>query len=407
MFKVKVGEVMNLRMILRMYQFSLELLLGILLLFFFVIGKNAPLPLGILVGFSLGTFYLVSLLLEKVAGKSKWGFFLIALLLLLIAGKAAGQPILLMGILGLLVIWRGIALYDPKDQHEVIILLFSYMAGLIVLVYSSMLTYPFRNQIVYILFFQVLLVFIGGFLKKWVRIHNDKFGFAIFFIKLCAIIGGFAGLITLIMKFLEVSLSGFMKYTAMLLGQITIPILNLLKHFKLGKQPYNTESNQNMPDLFKEANAAKNHAFFMTKDVFFISLLVIGIICLFFFVYKRRSEITMTWLDKSTPAYISEIIKGPSIRLFNGKQSPPEDFIRNEIFKFEKYAQRHHNGRYPFETLEEWLERIGLTGREQTISVYEKTRYGGIISSHEEQLYFKNEIRQMKQQLYSRKDYET
>lgn len=396
---------MSLRITLRMYQFTLELLLGILLLFFSVIGEKEPIPIGMLLALSFGAFLLFSFMLEKFAGKGRWASLYIVSLLFLTVGIFAGLPILHVSLLGLFIFWRGIAPHDPADQREIQILLFSFLIGVPLLLSASIIDSPFRNQIVTILLFQLLLVFIGGFYKKWVCIRDDNFEFAMFFVKLCGVLFSTAGLITLFMKYIESSLTGILKYTAMLFGVAALPILNLLKNLHLAKQPTreNQQPNQTISDLLKEADAAKNYSFFMTKDFFLLSFLVIGLICLGFFFFKRRRELSIPWLGKSPATHISEIINEPTIRVFSGKHVPSEDFIRKEIFRFEIYAQKLHNGRYPFETLEEWFVRIGLTGREQLISIYERTRYGEIVSSHEEQLQVKNEISQMKQQLYSRK----
>jgi hypothetical protein len=176
-----------------------------------------------------------------------------------------------------------------------------------------------------------------------------------------------------------------------------------LKHLHItAKQPDHKQSVEEMTDLIREANKVKDHSFFITKDIFFISLLVFGLLCLFFFIYKRRRDMDITLSNKSSVSHITETIKRSSIKRFSEKQLPPEDMMRKEIFKFEKYAHKLNNGRYPFETLEEWLKRIGLNENEQIISLYEKIRYGQESSTNEERTFFKNNIRDMKQRLIER-----
>jgi hypothetical protein len=81
------------------------------------------------------------------------------------------------------------------------------------------------------------------------------------------------------------------------------------------------------------------------------------------------------------------------------KVKPPEDLIRREIFNLEKFAHKINLGRLPFETIEEWWERVGITGSEEIIEIYSKVRYGRITFSNEDTIQISKEIRQLKNKL--------
>jgi hypothetical protein len=76
-----------------MYYFTLELFLGILFLFFTVLGNKAPLSLGLLLGLSLCAYLLLSFVLEKYNEKGKSLFLFFVFLLILIAGKMMGNDL--------------------------------------------------------------------------------------------------------------------------------------------------------------------------------------------------------------------------------------------------------------------------------------------------------------------------
>ncbi|MUK89971.1 hypothetical protein GMD78_16490 [Ornithinibacillus sp. L9] len=55
--------------------------------------------------------------------------------------------------------------------------------------------------------------------------------------------------------------------------------------------------------------------------------------------------------------------------------------VRKVIYQFEHYAAKHQKGRKHFETIEEWLRRIGYNAN---LEVYQKVRYGDIDVSDKE-----------------------
>lgn len=57
------------------------------------------------------------------------------------------------------------------------------------------------------------------------------------------------------------------------------------------------------------------------------------------------------------------------------KNRSPENRIRKEIYHLEKFAEKLQLGRYEFESLSEWMGRIGLKDCDKIITVYEKVRY--------------------------------
>jgi len=99
---------------------------------------------------------------------------------------------------------------------------------------------------------------------------------------------------------------------------------------------------------------------------------------------------------------VGESALSSRLSLFCKKEKRPSDLIRREIFDFEKYAQKMDAGRHPFETVEEWWQRVGLNGADHAIHTYEKIRYGNQNYSHEELNQLKHELHTLKLQLKER-----
>lgn len=79
-------------------------------------------------------------------------------------------------------------------------------------------------------------------------------------------------------------------------------------------------------------------------------------------------------------------------QVFRNRFRKPSNPIRRHVFEFEKRAVRLEYGRKPFETIEEWLKRIGF---DTNLQVYQKVRYGGEEVSDQEADQLKVELKKL------------
>lgn len=75
----------------------------------------------------------------------------------------------------------------------------------------------------------------------------------------------------------------------------------------------------------------------------------------------------------------------------------PEHPIRKLLLQFERKAKKHNKGRLPFETLEDWFARIGLSP--EHIKVYQKVRYGDQNVSVEDTNMLKEQLNNMERHI--------
>lgn len=83
---------------------------------------------------------------------------------------------------------------------------------------------------------------------------------------------------------------------------------------------------------------------------------------------------------------------------FKKRFRKPSDPIRRYVYEFERRAIQHEYGRKPFETLEEWLKRMGL---ETNLEIYQKVRYGEEEVSKREGDKLKDELKHIESSLRS------
>lgn len=387
------------RIVVRIYAFSIEFFLGLLFSFFYYIGRQTAPPILQLFLLCVGAFFLLSFLLEVFLGKGKWLYLIFGMPFLFVLGLYVGLPLFLNILFALFVFWRGLSLYDLSQQHENFSLLFTFLIGIFVLFDSSIKQYPFQNVIGNILLLEFLLIFIFQFIKKWLLLQDGKYGFAVFFVKATFILSLFAVLLSFFEKYIGLLFSGILRCVAIIFSILGIPIYYLVKQLSLKKFSSNPNENENVNDLLKAAEKAKNQPYHLTNEIMSLFVIVIVILCFFFLIKRIKANSIKSHIQPNGNIQPFALVMESGSLHPKNKQKPPNELIRKEIFKFEKYAQKHQFGRLPFETLQEWFKRIGLIETEQVVTLYEQTRYGELSLAEQEQILFKDKIRILKQQL--------
>jgi len=385
------------------YHFILELILGILFLFLFFINKKQLPPIFLLGTLCIGSLILFLLLLVKFHNKGKWLYFITVFPLFLGIWHQADWSLFIGIGLGVIVFWRGISLFDDSSDHsETLLLLFSFLIGLIAIVYSAMSNYPYQSEMIYLLIIQLVIVLMGGFFRKWNAINKDKSKFALYFIKINAVIIVIGATLAILLKYIQFILFGILQFFVLLFTSVAEPLFSFLQYLLslAGNEGRKKANLKGGSDLRDGADNYQAPSYEMTKEILYI-LLILGVLAFIIYLfYKKKLKSKTFAIDSSAIVSVSEgLFEAGESTLSRWRMKPPEDVIRKEIFEVEKYAHKLKLGRLPFETLEEWWKRVGLLGTNESIAIYEKVRYGGGTSSYEEQTQMKTEIRRLKQQL--------
>lgn len=389
------------RLVAVTYHCLLEIMLGLLFLFFFYIGSKELPPILMLLGLCLGGLIPLVMLLDKFTNRGKWFYFAIVFPLLLVAGTKAHFSVYVVALLGLFIFWRGISLYGDFTGHsETLFLFLSFLLGITVIIYSAMIHYPYQSLIVLLLLVQIVLVLAGSFFYKWSTITKDKLRFALYYLKIIVGISIIGALITFFMKYIQLLFFGILNTFALLFANLVIPILKIMEFilslFGKGERVPQLLGS----DMQKEAGKYKESSSFMIPNLFYLLLLLIAVAFILHYIYKKRLTLRAAAHDYSSSVEISEgRLRQKRGSIFKKRVKPPEDFIRREIFLLEKYAHKLKVGRFPYETLAEWGQRVGLTKTEQVNEIYEKIRYGPFLSSLEQHDQVKAEIHHLKQQI--------
>ncbi|MFJ5713500.1 hypothetical protein [Neobacillus sp. NPDC093127] len=380
------------------YQFILEFILGMLFLFLIYINKNEYPPVLILAVLCISSIILFSLLLAKFHNNGKWLYFVTILPLMLLIGFQTGLPLYGGLGLGLLIYWRGLSLFDDvSERSEALLLLLSFIIGLAAIIYSAMSKYPFQSEIIILLITQLVIVLLGGFFRKWNSIQTDKAKFAVYFLKVIAAVMAIGVIPAVLLKYIQMILFGVLHFIVILLSAVSEPLFGVLDYLlRINRnegRKANIKTGTGLPDEYQPPSYEK------TEYTLYI-LLILAAVAFIIFLYRKKFTKKDFSVAHSAVVSVSEGTYGSiQSNLFRRRTKPPEDNIRREIFELEKYAVKLKLGRLPFETLDEWWQRVGLSASSKAIAIYEKVRYGEGTSSIEEQTMMKTEIHQLKQQL--------
>ncbi|GAB3803096.1 DUF4129 domain-containing protein [Virgibacillus kimchii] len=133
-----------------------------------------------------------------------------------------------------------------------------------------------------------------------------------------------------------------------------------------------------------------------------IALLFLSI--LIFWIWKNRHNRFKKVEKNDSVSYSSEEMAPQSstssfARWRNSFLKKPDHPVRKMVYQFERTASKHRRGRRQFETVEDWMERIGLAA---DFTIYERVRYGEADVSEKEVNQLKEQIRKMEKELKER-----
>ncbi|MFC4798024.1 DUF4129 domain-containing protein [Neobacillus sp. GCM10023253] len=380
--------------------FILEIVIANLFLFLFFIGQKRFPPILLFSSLGFISIILFFILLERFASKGKWLFLVIILPAIVIIGHLGGLSLFFASVIGLFVFWRGISIYDESSGlSKTILLFFSFTLGIIALVYSAMISYPYQNAIIFQIILFIVVIITDGFCRKWSAVTNDKAKFAFYFFRIMASVTVIGIAFMFLLKYIQLIFSSILQGIVFLFSGLAVPVIRFIE-FALslfGSSDYKPTTK--VGEGTNEGFDYQPRSFEVTENVlYFLALCtVVGFVI---YLLRKKSRLKESGSHFHHSVIISEGEPGGVFTsIFKRKGVPPDDFIRKEIFRLEKFAKRLRLGRAANETLKEWRQRTGLHLSNETIQVYERVRYGGDEASIEDKNYVQQEAQALKLQL--------
>ncbi|SES64225.1 hypothetical protein SAMN05216389_101212 [Oceanobacillus limi] len=349
----------------------------------------------------LGIAFLACFLFSFISIKNLSNtLYLIAAPILLVLFMFIGLPIFLSFIVTALWIWR----YVWMRSGMVLIHPVSYISFTILLSLMMLLVTKESYIIVYLLV-QFFVIVFGNSLSHIVEMKRDErkqvnYGMGLYFF-LALIIGSISAYWILQRPIVYSLLTGAMDFVFSVVGRF-VGLFQFLEDQKFGEDKEQLEIDNGTAASF---GADPNQPGPLSGDRISSGSnwiwLVLAIITLLFLTYlwkKRKIFVRKQKLNNedSVTVHQKENNTKSSFKRKRRRFTEPQHVIRKLVYRFEKKTLHTKYERKSFETLEDWLNRIGVTSY---LHAYQKVRYGEQPVSEQEITGLKQELKIIERKL--------
>ncbi|CAM3482282.1 hypothetical protein GCM10009865_30790 [Aeromicrobium ponti] len=395
------------------YLLGIEIIFGALLLFPIYMAKETEVPLLKYFILVFPAALMFTFLLNRYKEKARILFFVMVMPYIFVTGNLLSFSVLFNLLLVFFVFWRTLANFNEYDtQLEGKWTLLTIFTGTFLLIFSAILSGIYTGEIVGLMLLELFFLIAGGFIKRLLDSDaekEEKKKFLLYFISLSCLIGAAGLLFASGMNLFKTLFFGVLKIIASAAALTASPFFNWAE-----KQDWTEEmklfaenENEEKTELPEEAVELRESEHFFDPVMLLTGLFIAVLVYLFFYIYKKnklvRSERKET--DSTSYSMSKQAADGGILPLRRFKNRLPENRIRKEIYHLEKFAEKLQLGRYEFESLSEWMGRIGLKDCDKIITVYEKVRYstpednGNFNEFKQEVEKKKNELKEIKKKV--------
>jgi hypothetical protein len=385
------------------YKVYIEWTFAALLLVMLHLLSSQEMPLYASMGISAVSIYVFSYLLQNKGRMAKPLYFLLVMPLLFIASSMAGLQIFYAAIMALIIFWRTMIYHeDASANSESVWLVLTFLIGLFLTPLASFYEGSYLKHISALLIFQLLFIFSGQFVIKWIGIElTTKKKFAADFSKLLGAGLLLVGLITFGRNIFKELFFFILQGIGWIFSMLLYPVFSLVE-----KPLDNGRSNELLSKLRKQQEEepmfTNSSAGF---DVEFWGPFVFALIgvLIFLYLYKKTNLFNKEEIDIAPGGYISSSsISDTAHRngLLKKGTGTPAGQIRKEVYQLEKYAHKKDLGRFNHEAMNEWLTRIGVHYDPRMVKAYQDVRYGDVAEKGDIE-WFKQEMNNIKKQVNS------
>lgn len=389
-----------------MYLLLIEILFGmyILILPYSIQNKDVPIIQYFFLMF-ICCFVFMQLLI-KFKDKAKLLYLIFILPALILFGGWIGFHLTGSLLIGLLIFWRTLSHYNEQDkQNGGKWILISVLTGIIMIFFAGLSDHQYMFLIGAIMLGQILFIIIGGFIRRWLEVDAGIKNKRNFFFLMMAVIAGMS-ITSLIlaagMKVYEKLFFSTLAAGVRLVAFIVSPFFKWAEvqnwSDKL-EQFQKTQGPEGDPVINSEIESMKGSSEF---DPAFLAgiIFVLGLCILFLYIFKRN-KMRKTVISNAPKGFSAQThsIMGNALFFTKNKINPPNNTIRKEIYALEKFAKKRKLGRLPYESLSEWMKRIGILDADDVNFIYEKVRYGHFSYSESEEWLIKEKLQLKKKEL--------
>ncbi|MBT2687805.1 hypothetical protein J7I93_06410 [Bacillus sp. ISL-47] len=388
------------------YLLGIEILFGALLLFPFYMAKETEVPLLNYFILVFPAALLFASLLYRFKEKARILFIVTVMPYIFITGRLLSFSVPFMVLLSFFVFWRTLVNFNEHDKKpEGGWALLTIFTGTFLLVFSAILSGIYTEEIVGLMLLKLFFLVAGGFIKRLLDSdaeNEEKKKLLLYFISFSGLIGAAGLLIASGMSIFKAIFFGILKIIASAAAFIASPLFIWAekKDWTEEMKLFPENENEQKSELPEEVVELGENEHFFDPAILLTALFCAVLVCLFIYIYKKNKLVRpeRKGMDASSYRISNTALNRGSSPFRRFKNSSPENRIRKEIYQMEKLAAKLQLGRYEFESLSEWMGRIGLKEYDKIVAVYEQVRYSPS-EGFENFIEYKQEVDKKKKEL--------
>ena len=330
----------------------------------------------------------------------------------------AGGLAFLFGYHFLLVLFMAVVLFvrieshlmKPDQDHEETILVSTLVLSVVAYLFSIGNGYPFAND--YLLMAAVFLFtfLLGRFLLYYLSDPDGANSVGkkkvVWFLGIGFVLFVGTYLLTFLYPYLRFLFEYVFYGVLMALAWIVSPIMKLTEYIDI--EPPEPISIENETEIVTGPQQPESETTMIGTYIewFLYGIGGLVILILLFLILRHRKKLTPEEASQKEKTVTVQKNRTTEQHLWkSNRQQAPKHAIRKIYYQLEKWAANQKLGRYPDETIDEWLDRQQIFGKErqQVIERYEKIRYAEKNDENKIKS-FQNDISVLKQMLKGKKE---
>ena len=202
-------------------------------------------------------------------------------------------------------------------------------------------------------------------------------------------------------KFLLFKLWDGFRYAVFIIASLVGNIIRLFEQDRSWSSITTEESGPPLEDpIYQKTETTSIIEILAPYALIGAGVVISGLIIFFAIKAYKKVKKPLRQLESSnlvTYSHVDDMITRQNfLSTLKRRYTKPQDPIRRIVFDFERKAIRLEKGRKPFETIEEWLRRIGYNAN---LEIYQKARYGEEEVSNKEVNELKIELKKLESSL--------
>ncbi|MGD6964833.1 DUF4129 domain-containing protein [Rossellomorea vietnamensis] len=348
-------------------------------------------------------------------------FFGISVTLFLTAQFFLGLPWWSSLLLLFLLHWR-ISTHLEEERDSRYEMSGGFMLAFLIITLSS---YAFQNiyekqssAIILFLFVSGMILYSGGTYlvrfaesavhsKKATRVKSAKLPFLF-----TVLLAGLAAVLAAVSETIDGSINYVMGGLFWILSFLVTPIWQLI-NWLLGLLPKDmSEGFQSirLPEMPYEITPEQLEDNSSRLFLSWWNEVLIAVLVLVILIYVWRRYKDKGWVAEEGPkryagfsSFKESAIAEKAVQSANTRYSVADSEIRKDIFSLEKLAEKNGVSRLNGETLEEWLDRLGIQEDQEFYRLYEEVRYGNKYIAMDKTAWFKQSVKQVEAKITGKK----